>query len=230
MSYRGNRFFPSVTPSTLKIWGNADFGTLTPRLVKPHHLTFSPPTVACDKTTYEYIRNQAKPAPAPAHKPPKPSTSRTDSSTIEINSDDDDDAQAPSPSGAQYEEDDEEDDYDAGGAAEESESEGDKFKLVLRSTLTTGRDVHLTVRSTTTCGAIVKAFLKNAGLADQYPGFMGGAAAAATPKKAAGRRKSAAVPVEKIPQLCVDGDKVGNNSPIGDMDLEDGDIVDVVGL
>jgi hypothetical protein len=92
--------------------------------------------------------------------------------------------------------------------SEEETSQGEKFKLILRSTQTS-KDITLTVRPTTTCGAIVKAFLKSAGLSDKY--------AAQTPKKGG-------------PRLCVDGDKMDPGSQIGDADLEDGDMVEVVGL
>jgi hypothetical protein len=56
--------------------------------------------------------------------------------------------------------------------------------------------------------------LKNAGLSDKYP--------AQTPKK--GAKGS------KVPKLCLDGDKLDPGSEIGDADLEDGDLVEVVGL
>lgn len=56
--------------------------------------------------------------------------------------------------------------------------------------------------------------MKNAGLSDKYP--------AQTPKK--GAKGS------KVPKLCLDGDKLDPGSEIGDADLEDGDLVEVVGL
>lgn len=110
------------------------------------------------------------------------------------------------------------------GSEAESDVEGDTFKIVLRSAKTT-KDITLTVRPTTKCGSIVKAFLKKAGLADEYP------TAGETPpepKAKLKRGKQAVVP--KDPRLCVDGDKLGNDSPISDADLEDGDMVEVVGL
>ena len=55
-------------------------------------------------------------------------------------------------------------------------------------------------------------FLKSAGLSDKYPGQ--------TPKKGGG----------KVPMLCLDGDKLNPGSEIGDAELEDGDLVEVVGL
>lgn len=98
----------------------------------------------------------------------------------------------------------------------ESEAEstgGDKIKLVLRSAVTED-NVNLTVRPTTTCGAIVKAFLKAAGLSDRYPD---------SPPK--GKRTAQA-----MPQLVVDGDKMADDVEIGEADLDDGDLVEVVGL
>lgn len=94
----------------------------------------------------------------------------------------------------------------------ESEAEstgGDKIKLVLRSAATED-NVNLTVRPTTTCGAIVKAFLKAAGLSDRYP---------VSPRTA-----------QAMPQLMVDGDKMADDIEIGEADLDDGDLVEVVGL
>jgi len=110
----------------------------------------------------------------------------------------------------------------ASNEAQDSESDdgGETFKLILRSALTT-KDITLTVRPTTTCGAIVQAFLKKAELADKY-----GTGA----KKGAGSNKGKRGVPEKYPQLVIDGDKMASNVPIGDMDLDDGDMVDVVGL
>ncbi|CCL98858.1 uncharacterized protein FIBRA_00864 [Fibroporia radiculosa] len=100
----------------------------------------------------------------------------------------------------------------------ESASEEDKFKLTLRSGKT--KDIVLTVRPSTTCGAIVKAFLKKAGLAEQFE------TAGASANK--GRGKKAKAPVG--PMLMLDGDKLDSASAIGDADLEDGDLVEVVGF
>jgi len=104
-------------------------------------------------------------------------------------------------------------------SSDESEAEsvgGDKFKLVLRSAV--AKDITLTVRPTTTCGAIVKAFLKEAKLTDKYP------ITGTTPAKK-GKKKGTAEPMLKI-----DGDSMLPTAPIGDADLEDGDMVEVVGL
>ncbi|KAI0081641.1 hypothetical protein K474DRAFT_1756869 [Panus rudis PR-1116 ss-1] len=97
------------------------------------------------------------------------------------------------------------------------EEEDDKFKLTLRSAAT--KDITLTVRPTTKCKAIIQAFLKQAGLADKYP---------TAPAKPAGRRGKASAP--SLPQLMVDGDKLDPESEISVADLEDGDLVEVVGL
>jgi hypothetical protein len=102
------------------------------------------------------------------------------------------------------------------GSAEDSESELDTqsiadddddgvFKLVVRSGVT--KDVILKVRPTTSCGAIVKAFLKRAGIADHYEG----------------RGKGG-------PRLMVDGEHMNPETPISEADLEDGDQVEIAGL
>jgi hypothetical protein len=97
----------------------------------------------------------------------------------------------------------------------ESEAEstgGDTLKLVLRSAAIEDKSINLTVRPTTTCGAIVKAFLKAAGLSDKHP-----------PSK--GKRAG-----QTMPQLMIDGDKMANDTEISEADLDDGDLVEVVGL
>ncbi|THH09289.1 hypothetical protein EW146_g8721 [Bondarzewia mesenterica] len=91
------------------------------------------------------------------------------------------------------------------------EDKDDTFKLVVRSATT--KDVTLTVRSTTTCGAIVKAFLRRAGLADKYP-------------EGKSRRKSGA----GGPRLMIDGDRIDPEVQISEAELEDGDQVEVVNL
>ena len=117
-------------------------------------------------------------------------------------------------SGADAEDDDDEE--------EAAEDKGDKFKIILRSKA--AKDITLTVRPTTKCGAIVKAFLKSAGLADKYPGA--GEVAGKTPAK---KGRKTAAPAGG-PWLAVDGDKMANNVEIGEADLEDGDMVEVTGL
>jgi hypothetical protein len=84
-------------------------------------------------------------------------------------------------------------------------SGGEKFKLIFRSAVT--KDITLTVRPTATCGAIVKAFIKHAKLNVNTKG-----------KNAGG------------PALVVDGDKLGSGDKIGDAGLDDGDMVEVVGI
>jgi hypothetical protein len=56
--------------------------------------------------------------------------------------------------------------------------------------------------------------LKSAGLSDKYLGQ--------TPKKGGMGGK--------VPMLCLDGDKLDPGSEIGDAELEDGDLIEVVGL
>ncbi|KAF8574319.1 hypothetical protein K439DRAFT_857466 [Ramaria rubella] len=84
----------------------------------------------------------------------------------------------------------------------------DKFKLVLRAPGT--KEITLSVRSTTTCGKIVRAFL--AVIAKH------GGKVPASPRKAAQVR------------LCIDGEKQHPDTPISECDLEDGDMVEVVGM
>ncbi|KAJ7288075.1 hypothetical protein C8J57DRAFT_1494396 [Mycena rebaudengoi] len=169
MSYNSRRFFPSVTPNTLKLWGEVEL-------------------VACDQPTWEYLR---------AHQ----QTAAVDLS----------DAEPASPSQSNAQESD----------AESEAGEEETFKLILRSAVTT-KDIVLTVRQTTTCGAIVKAFLKRAGLADKYAPKQGG-------RKSIGGKGKGKAP-DKEPQLQIDGDKMGADVAIGEADLEDGDQVEVVGL
>lgn len=144
--------------------------------------------VACDKATYEYLRKH-------------PLTAAESFSTLDptMQTEIPPDTDAASPPQAS----------DA-----ESDSDGDTFKLVVQSAIAKG--ITLTVRPTTKCGAIVKAFLKRAGVADNYPAVFG----ATVGKKKGG----------KDPKLRVDGDKMENEAEIGEADLEDGDQVEIVGL
>lgn len=206
MSYNGKRFFPSVTPNALKMWGEAEFGSFSGVLnfsyLKRRTL------VACDQTTYAYLRanpsssttrlNSSTPAPAP--------TSDTD---------------APTPTRIQDNSDEDSDDNSGGGDG------GKPFKLILRSSMT-DHDITVTVKATTKCGAIVTAFLQKAGLAERY-------GKSKAPRKSVGgakgkKAKGNKAEEEKNPQLCIDGDKIANDTEIGEMDLEDGDLVEVVGL
>lgn len=113
---------------------------------------------------------------------------------------------------------------DAESAASAAEDKGELFKIILRSK--GQKDVTLTVRPTTKCGAIVKAFLKKLGLTDKYPGA-GEVVEKAAPKKG---RKSAVAVKPGGPWLMVDGDKLGNGAEISEADLEDGDMIEVTGL
>ena len=77
-----------------------------------------------------------------------------------------------------------------------NDGEKDRFKLILRSAGT--KNVTVTVRPTTTCGAIVATFLRKA---------------SKTAPKA---------------RLMIDGQSVPPDDEIGDHDLEDGDVIDVM--
>lgn len=138
---------------------------------------------ASDLVTYEYLRQHRQERPPPT------------ANAL---------AQGSSPPGSAE---DGESDSDSQSMADDDDD--DIFKLVVRSGAT--KDVTLKVRPTTTCGAIVKAFLKRAGIADQYldgRGIRGG-----------GR-----------PRLMVDGERMDPETPISEADLEDGDQVEVDGL
>ncbi|KAK2465372.1 hypothetical protein APHAL10511_002726 [Amanita phalloides] len=167
--------------------------------------------VACDKATYAYLQaNNFARESSPRIERPRQARAEA----IEINSDDDSGPSAyssPPPPQRQTHE-------------SEAESEDDdKFKIVLQSSVTQGKHITLTVRPTTKCGAIVKAFLKKAGLTDQYPHVF-------QDKPAPNKRGRKSQVSQKDPKICVDGDKMSNDTEIGDADLEDGDMVEVVGL
>ena len=160
--------------------------------------------MACTKETYDYIR-------ANPHSVQNTTFGSSNAGPVDIDSND-------GPDGATFPPESQQSDA-------ESESDGDKFKLILRSALTPNKEISLVVRPTTKCGAIVKAFLKKAGLSGQYPEVFTGASVA----KKGGRKNNVAV-AGKDPRLCLDGDKLDNASEIGDADLEDGDMIEVVGL
>lgn len=149
-------------------------------------------TEASDNITYEYLRATRRQRSVSVQ-PLEASHDRSPSHT-----------RSPSPTA---------DELDGDSGAESAASDGDKFRLTLRSAKT--KDITLTVRPTTTCGAIVKAFLKKAGLPEQHAGTA----------KGMGRKGRASAP-----SLMVDGEKMNSASEIGDADLEDGDLVEVVGL
>lgn len=227
--FDGKRIFASVTPSTLNLWRSADFD-------------------AYERAAYDYIRSNPDlrySSGLSSTQPQTQSSSGVNSgNTFELSDSDDDDAArasssaqaAPSypssssnvlpPSSSSS----------SKGPVAPSDSEAeddDKFKLTLRSSAT--KDVTVTVRPTTKCGSIIKAFLKKAGLEAQYTHVFadnGSVDAQATPKaKGKGRGKGAkAAAPQKVPKLSLDGDKLDNDSPIGDADLEDGDVIDVVDL
>jgi hypothetical protein len=97
---------------------------------------------------------------------------------------------------------------------------GRTLKLVLRSALTGSKEITLTVRTTTRCDAVVKAFIRKAGLGeDKYPELF-----------ADGIGRKIVGSSGKNPQLSVDGDKFNHDTQIGQTDLEDGDMVEVLGL
>ncbi|KAJ3825290.1 hypothetical protein EV361DRAFT_884169, partial [Lentinula raphanica] len=216
MTYRGTRFFSSVTPQTLSIWSNAEF-------------------VACDLPTYEYKRKRAaeklrEETEAVAQTRNLPKQNIPESNVIDLDDDDDEvelssttyDARVPSPPPTSQSE----PHATTSGAHEDQ----DKFKIVLRSAQTSS-DIVLNVRSTTKCGAIVKAFLNKAGLSNNYPAIFADAAGGSSTPKPKSRKSLVGVAGNiKIPGLSIDGDKVGNDTEIGVYDLEDGDMIEVVGL
>jgi len=102
-----------------------------------------------------------------------------------------------------------------GGAAE------DTFRLTLRSTKTP-KGIVLTVRPQTKCGAILKAYLRKIGLANEYLEYDTGARS-----RNRGRRS---VVIASGPRLVVDGDKLDNEVEIREAEVEDGDIIEVAGL
>nr|GAT60248.1 predicted protein [Mycena chlorophos] len=219
LSYNSTRVFPSASPVSLGLWVEAELE-------------------ACDPTTWEYLRKNPTRATAPA--PSRPAIieedgalviSDTDDSSIIAIDNDNDDQDEESDNDEPAEEEQGGGEADAGGDDDDND---DSFKLILRSQLTS-KDISLNVRPTTKCGAIVKAFLKKAGLAENYPELMtgGGTSNSKGPRKSAGKgrgRKSAAAAPAKDPRLQIDGQKMDPEQPIGDEDLEDGDVVDVVGL
>jgi hypothetical protein len=96
----------------------------------------------------------------------------------------------------------------------------DTFKLTLRS-VRTPKGIVLTVRPQTKCGAILKAYLRKAGLANEYLEHDAGAR---------GRNRGRRSVIASGPRLVVDGDKLDNEVEIREADVEDGDIIEVNGL
>lgn len=97
----------------------------------------------------------------------------------------------------------------------------DTFRLTLRS-VKTPKGVVLTVRPQTKCGAILKAYLRKAGLANEYLEYDSGA-------KGRNRGKRSAI-ITSGTRLVVDGEKLDNEVEIREADVEDGDIIEVAGL
>ena len=119
--------------------------------------------------------------------------------------------------------------HDTGDAVPSAPSSpAEAFHLIVRSERTKDKDITLLVRPKTKCGAIVRGFLKKAGLEAEYPEET----APPPPKKGRGRGKAAAAAAvkSKVPALSVDGEKMDPDAEIGVMDLEDGDMVEVIGL
>ncbi|TRM64155.1 hypothetical protein BD626DRAFT_629882 [Schizophyllum amplum] len=238
MTHRGVRIFGSVTANYLKVGTTASL-------------------VACDKATYEYMREQEEIQRRSSVHPPSDheQEDEDDDEDIVIIPDDDDDNGAytsahtsprrhpstsrptstsrpatsptntprpPSTTPAAH-----------GPSAPSDDEDDTKFKIILRCASLPGKDVTLTVRPTTTCGAIVRAFVKKVGLAEQFPNAGTAQAPPPPPPAPKGRgRKAAAqpVPTVKDPQLMIEGDKMGHGVKLEDTELEDGDVVDVVGL
>jgi hypothetical protein len=98
--------------------------------------------------------------------------------------------------------------------SDDESSGGDKLKLILRSA--GYKDVAVTVRPTTKCEAILKEFMRRSGLE--------------APMSPANRRQKGKGVAGEGPALSVDGERLDPGSEIGRADLEDGDMVDVVGL
>jgi len=155
---------------------------------------------ACDKQTYDYIRaNNIRFTKVDVRPSPAP-----DVEMVPDNSDSESDSD------------------DVRSMSQDPQRASDTFKLTLRSAKVP-KDIILTVRPSTKCGAIIKAFLKKAELGDKY---------LEEDRNTTGRkkgRKSLKV-VASGPSLMVDGDKMDNDAVIGDAELEDGDMVEVLGL
>ncbi|KDQ25903.1 hypothetical protein PLEOSDRAFT_1066923 [Pleurotus ostreatus PC15] len=181
VSYNGVRLFASVTADALEMPPEAEL-------------------VACDRATFEYLRNQSLPSIG---------------GDINALIDEEESVAAADKS----------DESDA----ESEASQSDTFKLIIRSKLTKDKDITLTVRPTTKCGAIVKAFLKKAGLSEQYP-LAGEVGAPAKPQPKNKKGKGSKAVAAKDPKLSIDGDEADNGTQIEAFDLEDGDQVEVVGL
>ncbi len=191
---------------------------------------------AYEKTAYEYIqKHHMKPSFSQEHVDPVP-LGGISPETIGIDSDDDNVVGSSNLNLGNSS-------YQTNSQTQTQESDadsevelGEKFKVVLRSAVTGANTINLVVRRTTKCGAIVKAFLKKAGLEEVYPELFENSGSN-TGNSRKGRKSSGRTQAGtsgrasgKNPQLCIDGEKQDNNAVIGDADLEDGDMVEVVGL
>ena len=180
---------------------------------------------AYEKMAYEYIQSNHQNAVL-SHPSPQPKTTVGGSwkEPIDIGSDSEGDTittsgafRASTPSRFQSQE------YDSDAS---TKNLGKTFKIVLRSALTTSKEITLTVRPTTRCDAIVKAFITKAGLEEgNYPDLFAG-----DKGKGGKKGRKSAVGSRKDPRISLDGDKLANDTQIGQVGLEDGDMVEVVGL
>jgi len=97
----------------------------------------------------------------------------------------------------------------------------DTFKLTVRS-VKTPKGIILTVRPQTKCGAILRAYIRRAGLAKEYLEH---------DTSARGRNRGRrSVIIASGPRLVIDGDKLDNDAEIRETDVEDGDIIEVTGV
>lgn len=114
---------------------------------------------------------------------------------------------------------------ESGGGSSDASSVEDTaegtFKLTIRSTKTP-KGIVLTVRPQTKCSAIVKAYLRKAGLASGYLEY--------DTSKGVRNRGRRSIMIASGPRLVVDGEKLDNEIEIREADVEDGDIVEVTGL
>jgi hypothetical protein len=205
----GRRLFASATPASLGMWteGEIDVG---------------------ERETWEYLRDVKA-----QEKEEQKERARSRSRSLSVQPEDED--------GRDRSEDGDDDEiefsggtnaYSGAGAAAAASPPRDttpaadgKFKLVIRSGITT-KDISIAVRPTTTCGAIIKGFVKAALMHDASLGPKLGL-------KLGGKPADMEKGMEKIlkkARLVMDGERMDNDAEIGDADLEDGDMVEVSGL
>jgi hypothetical protein len=182
---------------------------------------------AYEKTAYEYIQTNQ---PKFSHRMPGPRDKTEGSSNEPIDIDTDSEGEmGEMPRGSTST-------FRASTPPQTQDSDSDSstkdlgktLKLVLRSELPTSKEITLTVRTTARCIAVLKAFIKKAGLDEEkYPELFVGESEGDDKGKGNKRGKKAS---GKDPRLCLDGDKFDHDTQIGQTDLDDGDMVDVVGL